>query len=216
MVGVKTSAKAQKETNAMTTKPTPTLTAVESAVPADPFDLDALRLSQDFVEEAGVKRLITEIPVRKPSRHDFFRVHPDPAYQANFLMVNLKEEQEFYLVTQNLAKVLAGETVRKTIYTAINRQGVTFLWPVTLPMPDGKDLAWWRSEREAAELAKVKWVRIKANMSLGANDILEAIGIVTIPEWPELSFQEMLRIAFRNLIIDRPDHPIIDRLNGRS
>ena len=131
-------------------------------------------------------------------------------------MVNLKEEQEFYLVTQNLAKVLAGETVRKTIYTAINRQGVTFLWPVTLPMPDGKDLAWWRSEREAAELAKVKWVRIKANMSLGANEILEATGIVTIPEWPELSFQEMLRIAFRKLIIDRPDHPIIDRLNGRS
>ena len=30
------------------------------------FDLDALRLPQNFGEALGVKRLITRVPVRKP------------------------------------------------------------------------------------------------------------------------------------------------------
>src|SRR4051794_23014226 len=37
----------------------------------DPFDLASLRLSQDFASAAGVKRLITTIPVKKPSKEWF-------------------------------------------------------------------------------------------------------------------------------------------------
>ena len=54
-----------------------------------------------------------------------------------------------------------------TLYTAINRQGVVFLWPVRLPGPDGKVNEWWRSAGEAAELAMTKWVRVKAEHELG-------------------------------------------------
>ena len=52
-----------------------------STIP-DPFgDLSALRLDQSYAETAGVKKLLTTVPVRKPSRQDFVRVHPDPAYR---------------------------------------------------------------------------------------------------------------------------------------
>jgi hypothetical protein len=194
----------------------PVLTAIETPAkePPDPFDLESLRLSQDFIESAGVKKLVTEIPIRKPSPQDFVRVHPDPAYRADLLMVNLKDDREFYVVRPELVAELAGETISKTVYTAINRQRALFLWPVTLPPPDGRDLAWWRSERDAAELAMRQWVRVKANRSLGANEIATARGVVPDPEWPDLSFQEMIRIAFRTLIIDRPDHAVIKRLRG--
>ena len=58
------------------------------------------------------------------------------------------------------------------------------------------------------------WIRIKANMSLGANDIFEASGTIPDPEWPEQTFQELLRIAFKDRLVDRLDHPVIKRLRG--
>src|SRR3989442_780938 len=99
----------------------PNLTTIEGRakdVP-DPFNLDSLRLSQDFIDSAGVKKLLTEVPVRKPNPQDFFRVHPSPEYRADLLMVNLKDDREFYVVRPELAAELAGETVSKTVFTAV-------------------------------------------------------------------------------------------------
>lgn len=182
----------------------------------DPFDPANLRLSQSFVETAGVKKLLTTVPVRKPGQQDFVRVHSDPAFCENFPIVELKDEREEYIVTASLVPTLMGELVTKTLFTAINRQGTVFLWPVRLPSPDGKDLDWWRSLREAAELAKTSWIRVRANVNLGAYDIFLAEGVIPDPEWPELGFWDLIRIAFRDHLIDRLDHPVVDRLQGRK
>ena len=40
-----------------------------------------------------------------------------------------------------------------TLYTTITRQGVVSLWPIRLPLPDGRYNEWHRSAAEAAELA---------------------------------------------------------------
>ena len=45
----------------------------------NPFDPAALRLDQNFADSAGVQKLIVTVPVRKPHKQDFIRVHPDPA-----------------------------------------------------------------------------------------------------------------------------------------
>jgi hypothetical protein len=182
----------------------------------DPFDPANLRLSQSFTETVGVKKLLSTVPVRRPSQQDFLRVHPDPAYRENFPIIELKDEREEYIVTAGLVPELAGEFVLKTLYTAINRQGNLFLWPVRLPSPDGKDLDWWRSGREAAELAMHDWVRIKANMNLGAYDIFKAEGVMLEPEWPKLDYWELIRIAFRDHLITTTDHAVIKRLRGQS
>src|SRR5262245_16105916 len=165
-----TPATALEKGTTMTTKPA--LTAVETAATTetaapDPLDLKSLALPQNFVESAGVKKLTTTVPVRKPNPQDFIRTHPSPEFRRNLLMVNLKDEREFYVVVPALANALAGETVVRMVVTAITRQGVTFLWPLPLPGPDGKDNPWWRSGREAASLAQDHWIRVKANMSLG-------------------------------------------------
>jgi len=118
---------------------------------------------------SGVKKLITTVRVKKPNKQDFFRVHPSPDYRATVLMIHLKEDQEYFLVQPSLAQALDGEMVAKTIYTVINRQGVVSLWPVTLPPPDGKDNEWWRSERDAAERAMTKWIRLKSNIGTSKN-----------------------------------------------
>jgi hypothetical protein len=187
----------------------------QQASTPDPFDPTNLRLSQSFVETAGVKKLLTTVPVRKPSPQDFVRVHPDPAYRENFPIIELKDEREEYIVVADLVPELVGEFVTKTLFTAINRQGTVFFWPVRLPPPDGKNLDWWRSSREAAELAMKSWIRVRANMNLAAYDIFQAESVIPDPEWPELGFWELIKIAFRDHLVDRIDHPVIRRLRGQ-
>jgi hypothetical protein len=205
----------------MTTKADPnTIPAMQStteqhASTVDPFNPTNLRLSQSFVETAGVKKLLTTVPVRKPSPQDFVRVHPDPAYRENFPIIELKDEREEYIVVADLVPTLVGEFVTKTLFTAINRQGTVFFWPVRLPSPDGKNLDWWRSSREAAELAMKSWIRVRANMNLGAYDIFQAESVISDPEWPQLGFWELIKIAFRDHLVDRIDHPVIKRLRGQ-
>ncbi len=202
----------------MNTKPN--LQAVEEEATntqaPDPFDPANLRLDQSFTETVGVKKLRLTIPVRKPSPQDFVRVHPDPTYRENFPIIELKDEREEYIVTAALVPELANEFVTKTLFTAINRQGTLFLWPVRLPPPDGKNLEWWRSAREAAEMAMSSWVRVKANMNMGAYDIFRAETAISDPVWPEEGFWDLIKVAFRDHLITTLDHPVIKRLRGQS
>lgn len=181
----------------------------------NPFDPAALRLDQSFADTVGVKKLLTTVPVRKPNRQDFVRVHPDPGYRLTpAAIIEVKDDREVYLVTPNMAQNLVGEFSTVTLFTAINRQGVLHLWPVKLPGPEGRHNEWHRSAAEAAERAMKKWVRVTASMSLGAYEIFEASGDLPEPAWPDFSFQEILKIAFRERIVDRPDHPLLQRLQG--
>src|SRR5262245_37414693 len=186
----------------------------EEAAAPDPFDLNTLRLDQSFVEAAGVKKLLTTVPVRRPHSQDFVRVRADPDYRAALALIELKDDRETYLLTPDIARQLPGEFVMATLYTAINRQGVVHLWPVKLPPPDGRIVEWHRSAAEAAELGMRRWVRMKANMTLGAYEIFEAQGVIPDPEWPTLPFNELLRIAFRDRYVGSLDHAVIKRLRG--
>ena len=198
----------------------PTLQAVDPDTPTtsapDPFDLASLRLNPSFVETAGVKKLLTTVPARKPNPQDFVRVHPSPDYRENFAMIDLKDDREDYLVRPEILPDLAGEVVYKTIFTAINRQGVVFLWPIRLPAPDDRKSDWPRSQREAAELAMRQWIRLKANMSLGAYEITMAESVMAEPVWPELSYQQLLSIAYRDRMITTLDHAVVKRLRGQA
>ena len=48
------------------TEADPLIEAISTPAAPDPFDLNKLRLDQSFVESAGVKKLLTKVPVRKP------------------------------------------------------------------------------------------------------------------------------------------------------
>ena len=113
--------------------------AKPSTAPApDPFDPASLRLDQSFVESAEVKKLLTTIPVCKPHKQAWFRVHPDAAYRETLAMIVLKDEREYYLLPPPIARSLPGEFDMVHLYTAIDRQGNLFLWPVHVPGPDDK------------------------------------------------------------------------------
>lgn len=185
-------------------------------VSPDPFDPAALRLDQSFTEGPAVKKLLTTIPVRKPGAQDFVRVHSGEEYRLDAAVISLKDDRETYLVAPVLVPELIDECIPVTLYTTISRQGVLTLWPVRLPGQGSKDMEWWRSAREAAELAMKSWVRLKANTALGAYEISVAAGSLPEPEWPQLSFHEILKIAFREFMVDTTDHAVIKKLRGMA
>lgn len=185
--------------------------------PVDPFgDLGKLRLSQNFEQSLGVKRKIVQVPVRKPSRENWVRVHADEEYRLQTAVIELKEDREIYLIDPGLWPSLASEATfgPRLLLTSISRQGVLFLWPIRLPGADGKVDSWNQSALEAANLAEKAWVRVTANMALGGYDVYEATGELADPEWPEISFAEILRIAFKDHFIDTADHPVLKKLRG--
>jgi hypothetical protein len=188
----------------------------DATKPNNPFDnLSALRLDQSYADTVGVKKLLTTVPVRKPKRQDFVRVHPDLEFRLTpAAIIEVKEDGEVYLVMPDMAQALPGEFYAATLLTAINRQGTLHIWPVKLPAPDGRQNEWHRSAAEAAERAMKKWVRVTSSMSLGAYEIFEASGDLPEPIWPDYSFEEILKIAFRDRIVDRADHPLVQRLQG--
>src|SRR5262245_5601646 len=95
----------------------------------NPFDPASLRLSQDFAASLGVKKALLTVPVRKPDKAWFVRVHPSEDYRLQTAVLELKEERETYLVARPLWSELAGEATLspRALYTAVNRQGVVFL-----------------------------------------------------------------------------------------
>jgi hypothetical protein len=180
----------------------------------DPFDLSRLRLSQNFAETVGVKKALLTVPVRKPNRQDFIRVHPSADYRFETPVLELKDERETYLVDPSLLPELPGEVVPKVLFTTINRQGVLTLWPIRLPGEDGRHDEWNRSALAAAHMAQSRWVRVAANMSLGAYEVYEAAADLPEATWPDASFQEILKIAFKTRLISGLDHSVVRRLRG--
>jgi hypothetical protein len=179
-------------------------------------DLGALRLSPEAAGTVGTKEIMTAVPVRKPTRHEFARVNGDPEMAITTMVFDDKDDRQAFLVAPSMWDALAGEGRPATLFTAITRQGVSLIWPLFLPLEGGGGATsgWYESAREAVELAKKKWIRIRADMSLGAYRLFEAQGDLSEPVWPEKTMGELLKIAFKDRVIDSDDHPVVKRLRG--
>jgi hypothetical protein len=182
----------------------------------DPFDPETLRLPPDFNAAVGMRKALLSVPVRKPDKASFVRVHPEEAYRVQTCVIELKEDRETYLVARHLWPDLAMEATFRTklLVTAITRQRVVFLWDLNLPRADGRIDEWTRTALEAVNRAATRWVRMTANMGLGAYDLCEATGQLGEPEWPVMTFNELLKLAFRGRFINDLAHPILRRLRG--
>ena len=71
------------------------------------------------------------------------------------------------------------------------------------------------SAHEAARRAEDSWIRVVSNRAINGYDVYEAASALGEPEWPEgVTFEMVLRIAFRERFITSLDHPILRKLRG--
>jgi hypothetical protein len=109
-----------------------------------------------------------------------------------------------------------SELVRAVqMHAAIDRQNNVFLIPVPMPGESGTRNPWHESLAQAVEHAKMKWLRITANMHMGGYDVYEAEGALPEPEWPDHTIDSLFEVAFRGKIITSLDHPVVQSLLGR-
>ena len=189
-------------------------TVATDAQSLDPFDPAALRLDPNTAAGAiGVKRKVLAIRVAKPDKQEFVRVHPDEAFRLDTALCEDKVNREAYLVAPSLWAELPDFIIPVRLCAAVNRHGTPFLWPAKLPDKD-RPMAWHETMLEAQEIAVRSWVRVQADMSAGSYAVFEATGNLPDPEWPELSFQEMLRLAFKSRFVDSMHHPFVQDLLG--
>ena len=141
----------------------------------NPFNPDSLRITGDL-NAVGAEKLLVRLPVRKPTRQEFFRVHVDPEFRLPCAILEIKEEREFYLVTPAALPALAEDVRHVELRLCLNRQGAPFMWPVPMPGPDGRTNSWHESAREAANLAEKSWIRMVAAMAEGSYSIYIATG----------------------------------------
>jgi len=172
--------------------------------------LESLRLDQDYIEAAGIKKEISIIRVKKPHRQEFVRVHPE--WSLETMMYVDADERNHYIVNPALYGLLEGELVPKVLYPYINIKRVLKLWPVRLPDVEGKLDDWNRSALDAAKLAQQKWIRVASNRSLGAYEVFFPLGTVDDPEWPDIDMQTIIDMAFKDSRIDDETHPIVKSL----
>jgi hypothetical protein len=185
--------------------------------PVDPFDLDALRV--EGLDDIGVERVLLTVPVRKPRRTEFFRVHPAEDYCLDSMVLVRAEglDREVYLIARPLRTELADDAQRVRLFTCVNKRKVVFLWPARLPEAEatgGGGRAWHTSALEVADEAKKHWVKLRGNRDLGAYEMDRARGDLGEPAWPDQSFKELLKLAFKDRFIDTPHHDVIRELHG--
>lgn len=180
----------------------------------DPFDPESLRFSQDFASSIGVKKVLTTVPCRKPNKHEFARVRIGDEWRLETGVFEDKLNQEDYLVERSLWAELAGEIVPVCLFLATNRQCDVFFWRVKLPGADGRTNTWNDSHLAAARLAESFWIKMAANTTAGLYDTFKATGKLAPPEWPTLSFHDILKLSFRERFIQHIDHPVLRALRG--
>jgi len=188
----------------------------EPQVKSKGLDLADLRLDQNFDFMAPVKKVITHVPVRRPSRQTFFRIHPDEDQSLKTMVLEFEEHQETYIVHPSVYRWVAGVAVAKVLFLGITRSSDLFILPVRLPDPDGRWEPWSKSLMAGAEIAKHKWVKIVSNRGQGVYETFEAEGNIPEPDWPDdVTFNDLITIAFEDRVIDTPDHPVLLKLKGK-
>jgi len=181
----------------------------------DPFDPKLLR--EEAIADIDVEKVLLTVPVRKPRRTEFFRVHRSDDYVTDTYIFEHDDgmDKQAYLVKADVRHLVKSELKLVRLFTAITRNNDTFLWPVRLPSEGNDRLRRMSSSALlAADRAKELWVKIVWNKSLGAWEMFAAKSDLGEPHWPEKSYRDLIELAFRDNYINRPEHEVIRELVG--
>lgn len=183
----------------------------------NPFDTSgAVLLNQP----AAVMRIRSTVAARAPKKHEFFKVydHPDYVRDGIGITYEIDGREEVCWAAPYLQRellVAGAQPFGFRAYTVIVRPDVLLIWPQKLPDEDNRGASWHASALEVAEIAKKNWVKKVSNRSINEYEPVVAVADWGDPTWPSETFDELLKMAFKgDRLIDRPDHPILQKLRG--
>jgi hypothetical protein len=155
----------------------------------------------------------TNIPVKKPGKKNFFRVHSDQSYRLYDVAVIEEDGGDLYLVDPDLE--LPDDVLqfvsRENFLVAITHRGKLFVWHFK-----NTDTSWLSSAMRVARRAQDEWIRVAADFDSGGYIVFTAPEPLRSkkPIFPAMSPEEVFSLAFENRRITSVDDPIIRRARG--
>ena len=178
-----------------------------------PSSSKALELASSLIDTGAggevTRDEMASLPVDKPCKTHFFRIHPNLHADVNVLKVEGINGTERYAVVPSMVKSLDGVSLN-TLFFGVHRDGSYFLWPVNATSSDGYS----RSARQIAVGAMKQWCRLVSNRAASVYINRVAPNCTDIPVWPEdKTFTDLLVLAFGDgHIIDSPEHPVVKEM----
>ena len=182
----------------------------------DEFSPENLRLLNKIDLRDLVITELVELPARKPKKGEWFRVHPDYHQQGGIL--ELDGERKVFWVAKKIQSQVAHDgcfTFRLCVL-CVNLEGVPFIWPVKTDVEaGGTGNKWVRIPFEAMTKGREKWTRLYWSDEKREHIVLTS-DLLDVPKFPDKTFSELLKLAFKGAVISTPDHPAILNLKGKA
>jgi hypothetical protein len=162
--------------------------------------------------DAGLEETRDEIvglPVGKPNKTQFFRIHPSLFSDVYLLKVQGATGEVLYAVVPGMVQHL-DNVGRYTLFLGVHRDRTSFLWPISATSPDGYS----RTARQIAISAQDVWCRLVSERATSQYIKRVAPQCKDEPVWPkDKTFVDLLVLAFgEDRIIDSLDHPIVKEM----
>jgi hypothetical protein len=170
----------------------------------DPWDLDAARNRQK--KERRVRVVTTYRISNRPREGSFFRVNPDSAYQYRALLYLERNEKGIvdttYLVDWRFQEELEDSDLARFFQPALLLLAIEwqsskpYVHYIKEPRDDQRDNDYWVTARTVADKAMKEWVQCLSGE--GGYDYNVARKKHPDPQWPNLSFGEILKSLSRD------------------
>ena len=159
---------------------------------------------------------LVSVRVGRPPKDTFLRCHP--SLVITLYLYKEEETGESYMLPPNLAEVAQQDQVfkKRDLRLAVTIQGAVFLWETAMRGEETNANQWILSMWNAQGIAQDKWIRVVSNRQNASYDVKVSESDLGDPVYPEEQFDEILRVAFRNKVIETLDHPILKKLRGES
>jgi hypothetical protein len=159
------------------------------------------------------KRLVT-IPARSPDKAWFVRTSLNPEHSGILpLYWDKSGDGRPFLIAESVQDYFGNDVRNNYCVLSVTRQQMFFLWCSPLEDQEGNWNPWHSSAHDMKALAATAWIRVKSNKQLGGYEPFDPIGSQPPdPEWPDISWGDIVRLAFRRHLVEMETHPLINRL----
>jgi hypothetical protein len=185
-----------------------------AAIPAE-SDLAACLSPARVAGQTKLPPKVTALEVRKPNGQEYIRVKPGEDLALS--LFKRKNGERLYLFRAELEPLLDPRGIRSyRLVLAKSLRAITpFIWAIPVPQDDlGR--TWHEAAQAAAREAETTWIKIVSDTPGRTCVTYPANGTFDEPEWPAVTFTELIALAFKNQKIDDSNHPVVRELAGEA
>lgn len=183
----------------------------EKPVVIDGVNLSDLLQPVDFSGAAAVGTP-TRIAINRPKRDEWITVRKGEEWVRAVWVIEEQQDldREIYIVTPALATgELEADSRYAIMHLTVSSTGRLFWWCVKMGKGSKRN-HWAESALKATDKAKDGWIRVMAAHE--GYDVWEAKANMPKPQWPDMTPDELIQLAFGDRIIASLDHPVARRL----